>query len=125
MSYDPERMILAGEAVRPFCTPAVTAAMAAPRVPLTAAELRAEVVGRTFDSDFARLVIDRSGIVSFDSKSDFDIGRWHITDDGQYCRTWNVLDRGRPRCYRLYRDGETFELHPIDRWNVTKLRRIN
>src|SRR5439155_25174603 len=125
MSYDPERMMLAGEAVRPSCTPAVTAAMAAPRVPLTATELRVEVVGRTFDSDFARLVIDRSGIVSFDSKSDFDIGRWHITDDGQYCRTWNVLDRGHPRCYRLYRDGETFELHPIDRWNVTKLRRIN
>lgn len=125
MSYDVEAMILAGEAVRPFCTPAVTAVMAAPRAPLTAAELRAEIVGRTLDSDFARLVIDRSGIVSFDSKSDFDIGRWHITDDGQYCRTWNVLDRGRPRCYRLYRDGETFELHAIDRWGVTKLRRIN
>ncbi len=30
-----------------------------------------------------------------------------------------------PRCYRLYRDGETFELHAIDRWGVTKLRRIN
>ena len=99
--------------------------MAPQRAPLTATELRAEIVGRTFDSDFARLVIERNGIVSVESKGDFDIGRWRVTDDGQYCRTWNVGDRGRPRCYRLYRDGDTFELHAIDRWGVTKLRRIN
>jgi Beta-lactamase len=125
MSYDVEGMILAGESVRPFCAAAVGSAMPAPRAPLTAAELRAEMVGHVFDSGFARLVIDRSGLVSFESKSDFDIGRWHITDDGQYCRTWNVLDRARQRCYRLYRDGESFELHPVDRWGITKLRRVN
>ena len=125
MSYDVEGMILAGEAVRPFCTSAGAAVMAPQRAPLTATELRAEIVGRTFDSDFARLVIERNGIVSVESKGDFDIGRWRVTDDGQYCRTWNVGDRGRPRCYRLYRDGDTFELHAIDRWGVTKLRRID
>src|SRR5207302_1780989 len=64
MSYDPERMFLAGEAVRPFCTPAVTAAMAAPLVPLTAAELRAEGVGRTFASDFARVAAAFAGCAS-------------------------------------------------------------
>jgi Beta-lactamase len=124
MSYDVEGMILAGETIRPFCTPAA-AAMAPPRAPLTASELQAEVVGRTFDSDFWRLAIDRSGVLFVDSKDDTDVGRWHITDGGQYCRTWNVWDRGRPRCYRVYRDGETFELHAIDRWNVTKLRRTH
>ena len=50
---------------------------------------------------------------------------WQITDDGQFCRTWNVWDRGRPRCYRLYREGETFALHAVDRWGVVKLRRMN
>jgi len=125
MSYDVEGVILAGEAVRPLCTPTGTAMMTPNRTPLSATELRAEIVGRAFDSDFARLMIDRSGIVSSESKGDVDIGRWHITDDGRYCRTWNVGDRGRPRCYRVYRDGETFELQPVDRWVVTKLRRIN
>jgi hypothetical protein len=125
MSYDVEGMILAGEAIRPLCPSAVAAVRAPSRAPLTASDLRAEVVGRTFDADFWRLFIDRSGVVSVESKSDFDVGRWHITDDGQYCRTWNVWDRGRSRCYRLYRDGETFELHAVDLWGVTKLRRTN
>jgi hypothetical protein len=69
---------------------------------------------------FALLLV---GVVTLDAKGDVDVGRWHITDDGQYCRTWNVGDRGRLRCYRVYRDGEAFELHAVDRWTVTKLRR--
>jgi hypothetical protein len=71
----------------------------------------------------ATIAVDRSGVVTVDAKGDVDVGRWHITDDGQYCRTWNVGDRGRLRCYRVYRDGEAFELHAVDRWTVTKLRR--
>jgi hypothetical protein len=90
---------------------------------MTAGELRAEMVGRTFDSGAATIAVDRSGVVTVDAKGDVDVGRWRIADDGQYCRAWNVGDRGRLRCYRVYRDGEAFELHAVDRWTVTKLRR--
>ena len=62
--------------------------------------------------------------MTLDTKAEVDVGRWRITADGQYCRTWNVTDRGRPRCYRVYRDGEAFELHAVDRWTVAKLRRL-
>ena len=65
------------------------------------------------------------GVATIESSSDLDVDPWQITDDGQFCRTWNVWDRGRPRCYRLYREGETFALHAVDRWGVVKLRRMN
>jgi hypothetical protein len=42
-----------------------------------------------------------------------------------YGLDWNVWDRARPRCYRLYRDWETFALYAIDRWSITKLRRTH
>ena len=122
-SSDVESMILAGEAIRPLCAPSATAAVAPARAPMTAAELRAEMVGRTFDSGAATITFDRSGVVTVNAKVDVDVGRWRTTYDGQYCRTWNVGDRGRLRCYRVYRDGEAFELHAVDRWTVTKLRR--
>ena len=122
-SSDVESMILAGEAIRPLCAPSATAAVAPPRAAMTAGELRAELVGRTFDSGASTIAVDRSGVVTVDAKGDVDVGRWQITDDGQYCRAWNAGDRGRLRCYRVYRDGEAFELHAVDRWTVTKLRR--
>ena len=37
-----------------------------------------------------------------------------------YCRTWNVWDNGRTRCYTVYRDGEAFELHLEDRLSKFK-----
>ncbi len=123
MSYDVEGMILAGEAIRPFCAPAAAAPLAPPRAALSASDLRAALVGGTFQLDFARMTIEPGGVATIESSSDLDVGRWQITDDGQFCRTWNVWDRGRPRCYRLYREGETFALHAVDRWGVVKLRR--
>jgi len=122
-SFDVEGMILAGEAIRPFCAPSAPAAVALPRPPMTAGELRVEMVGRTFDAGASTIAIGQSGVVTVDSKGDVDVGRWHITGDGRYCRAWNVGDRGRLRCYQVYRDGEAFELHAVDRWTVTKLRR--
>jgi len=125
MSYDVEGMILAGEAIRPFCAPAAAAPMAPPRAALSASDLRAALVGGTFQLDFARMTIEPGGVATIESSSDLDVGRWQLTDDSQFCRTWNVWDRGRPRCYRLYREGETFALHAVDRWGVVKLRRMN
>ena len=40
-----------------------------------------------------------------------------------YCRTWNVWDNGRTRCYTVYRDGEAFELHLEDRLSKFVLTR--
>ena len=117
-------MILAGEAIRPLCAPSAAAAVAPPRAPMTAGELRSrDRRSHVRLPGLATFAFDRSGVVTLDAKGDVDVGRWHVTDDGQYCRTWNVGDRGRLRCYRVYRDGEAFELHAVDRWTVTKLRR--
>lgn len=124
-SYDVEGMILAGEALRPLCTPVVAAVTAPPPAPLSARELRAELVGRTFEANRLHLTIDGRGVVIGESGGQYDVGRWHITDDGQYCRAWNVWDRARTRCYRVYRDGDGLEMHPVDRWNVTRLRRVS
>jgi hypothetical protein len=122
MIYDVPALIRAGESIRPFCSPATTTA-AAPRTPMTASELQAELPGRTFVSELSRWVLDPSGTTWAESKSDFDIGRWHITDDGQYCRTWNVWERRLPGCFTVYRDGETFEFHSPDRWILTTVKR--
>ena len=86
---------------------------AQPRAPMTAGELRAEMVGRTVDSRGVRndRRWTRAASSPWDAKGDVDVGRWHVTDDGRYCRTWNAGDRGRLRCYRVYRDGEALELH--------------
>ncbi len=56
-------------------------------------------------------------------RSDVDVGAWHVTTDGRYCRTWNVWDNGRSRCYTVYRDSEAFELHLEDRLNKFVLTR--
>ena len=93
-SSDVESMILAGEAIRPLCAPSATAAVAPPRAAMTAGELRAELVGRTFDSGASTIAVDRSGVVTVDAKGDVDVGRW------QHHRRRPVLpgvERGRPR----------------------------
>jgi hypothetical protein len=123
MIYDVPALIRAGEAIRPFCPAATTTAAPPARSPMTASELRAELAGRTFDSGVSRWVLDPSGVAWAEAKSDFDVGRWHITDDGKYCRTWNVWERGLPGCFTVYRDGETFELQSLDRWTLIRVKR--
>ena len=124
MSYDNESMVLAAEAIRPFCTPATSAVAAPPRTPLTAAEIRTEVTGHTFYSGRGHTFFDASGLIYSGSPDSVDVGRWSITAEGQFCRTWNVSDSARPRCLRVYREGETFEFHPVDRWFVGTARRV-
>jgi hypothetical protein len=60
-----------------------------------------------------------------------DVGRWHITPDGQFCRTWHVWDNRWERCYTIsldwpimYRGGESFELSVTDRWGTEMYRRV-
>jgi hypothetical protein len=123
-TYDIETMILAGEAIRPFCTSApAPAAPQAPAAPLSAAELRAELPGNTFGVGLVRVFIAPDGRQYSAVGTGVDVGRWRITPEGLYCRSWNVSDGGRERCYRVYRDGETFSFHVHDRWTVLRWTR--
>ena len=88
MSYDNESMVLAAEAIRPFCTPATSAVAAPPRTLLTAAEIRTEVTGHTFYSGRGHTFFDASGLIYSGSPDSVDVGRWSITAEGQFCRTW-------------------------------------
>jgi hypothetical protein len=45
-----------------------------------------------------------------------DVGRWHITPDGQFCNRWHVWGSRREGCYTVYREGETFEFSQKDRF---------
>jgi hypothetical protein len=124
-TYDIETMILAGEAIRPFCTaaPAAQAAPQTPAAPLSAAELRAELPGNTFGAGLVRVFIAPDGRQYVAAGTGVDVGRWRITPEGFYCRVWNVADGGRERCYRVYRDGETFTFNVHDRWTVLRWTR--
>jgi hypothetical protein len=146
---DLESMVLAGEAIRPFPCPAGSAETLPPaRPPLTASDLRAEVPGRTFYRDrvtsFPGIFGGRLNmLVAADGRlygtltrrpgggMEHDVGRWHITPEGQFCRTWHVWDHRRERCYTLsvslpvmYQGGETYEFAATDRWDTALYRRV-
>jgi CubicO group peptidase (beta-lactamase class C family) len=123
--HDPETMILAGEAIRPFCTSAPSDELpkAVQNPPLTVTELRAELPGNTFGSGGVRVFIAPDGRQYVAVGTRVDVGRWRITPAGIYCRTWNVIDGGRERCYHVYRDGENFDFHVNDRWTVLRWTR--
>jgi hypothetical protein len=112
-TYDVDSMILAGEMIRPFCAsgPGEGSPRPPQPVPLTASELHAELPGNTFEVGRQQIFIEPGGRAYGRSRSDVDVGAWQVTADGRYCRTWNVWDNGRSRCYIVYRDGEAFELH--------------
>lgn len=123
-NFDLESMVLAGEAIRPFCASGPAAGPSPPqRSPLTANELRAELPGNTFHVDRSHIFLAPGGRLHGAVGDDMDVGWWRITPDGHYCRAWNVRDGRRERCYAVYRDGETFDLHMRDRWGTESLRR--
>ena len=121
--HDLETMILAGEAIRPFCaTPPAPAATLTP-APLTAAELHAELPGHTFGTGPLRVFIAPDGRQYLVSGATIDVGRWRVTPEGLYCRTWHAADDGRERCHHVLRDGETFTFQVHDRWTVFRWTR--
>jgi hypothetical protein len=85
---------------------------------LSAAELQAELPGNTFGTGGLRVFIAPGGLLFLAVGTNVDVGRWRITPEGLYCRTWNVSDGRRERCYHVYRDAETFTFHVHDRWAV-------
>jgi hypothetical protein len=124
-NFDLESMVLAGEAIRPFCVSAPPSGPSPPpRSPLTATELRAELPGNTFYAGRYHFFMAPGGrLYGVPGNDDIDVGSWRITPDGSYCRGWNVFDGRRERCFAVYRDGETFDLHVRDRWGTVSLRR--
>jgi hypothetical protein len=123
-----ESMILAGEAVRPFCpssaagaTPPSSAPPSAP--PLTEDEARAALAGKTLRTGRQEIVLEAGGRLYGTIGDDVDVGTWHVTLDGRYCRTRNVWDGRRPRCYTVHRAGEALELRVEGRWGKFVLDR--
>jgi hypothetical protein len=139
---DLESLILAGESVRPFPCPEGSAETPpVPPQPLTAGDLCTEVTGHTFYRDPVTIFpaifggrltmfVAGDGVLygTFsrrpDGGTEHDVGRWHITPEGQFCHTWHVWDRRRERCFAVYREGETFELYPQDRLGKDEYRRV-
>jgi hypothetical protein len=74
--------------------------------------------------DFSQIAIDRGGTLTVESIVGLDVGRWHVTGDGRFCRVWQVGDRGRLRCHHVHRDGDDIELRSDDRWSVLRFRRV-
>jgi hypothetical protein len=148
-NFDLESMVLAGEAIRPFPCPAGSAETSSPaRPPLTADDLRAEVPEHTFYREpvtifpsvfsgrFAMFVgADGTLYGTFTPQSDgvteHDVGRWRITPEGQFCRTWHAWDHRRERCHTLrrsrpgaYHGGDSFDFVATDRWGAPPYRRV-
>jgi len=141
--YHVDTMVLAGEAVRPFPCPAESggAPPLPARQPLTAGNLYAELAGHTLYRDPVNIfpVVFGGHLTVFlaangvqygtlktepDGGTEQDVGTWHITPEGQFCRTWHVWDGRRERCYTMYREGETFEFSPKDRFVKEVYRRV-
>jgi hypothetical protein len=140
-NQDVEAMVLAGEAIRPFPCPAGAGEEPRPRQrqPLSASELSAALPGNTFYSDLitmfpviyghGNIFLSLDGVLYGTFTSNLaggtwqDIGRWHITPEGQLCSRWHALDNRWERCVAVYREGETFELYRQDDWMQAVYRR--
>lgn len=133
--YDLDAMVRAGEAIRPFPCPAGSAEAPPARQLLRANDLQALFAGHTLDAHGGHrfpfydlgpvhLYLAAGGVLYGTSHESVDVGTWHITSDGQWCRTWHVWDGGRERCYTVSRVGtDQFTLYPHDtwdRWDVTR-----
>jgi hypothetical protein len=133
-NFDVDAMVLAGEAIRPFpCSSGSGEKPPGVRQPLTASELRAEFREHTFyvgrghrfpldDAGPLNLFLAADGMQYGASKDGFDVGTWRITPDGLFCDAW--WGGWRERCSAVYREGETFELHPKDRLEKEVFRRV-
>lgn len=122
---DLESMVLAGEALRPFCSSAPADARSpSPGPPLTESEVRAALSGKRFRAGTQELYLEAGGRLYLTSGDDIDVGAWHVMPDGRYCRTWNVGDGRRLRCYTLHRAGATLELYVEGRWGKVALERV-
>ena len=123
--FDVDSMILAGESLRPFCAPPAAAAAPEPGpVALTSAEVAASFVGHAYVVGPQRLVFAPGGRLYSSTPEEVDVGTWHIAPDARVCRRWNMNDRGRERCYAIFRQGDdAWDLDNPDRFSRFTVRR--
>ena len=125
-NVDLESMILAGEALRPFCQTGPGSATVSGNAALTEGELRRELTGMTFRAGRQEITFEAGGrLYGTLGEEDLDVGTWEITPDGRYCRSWNVWDAQRRRCYTVRRAGNRLELQPEGRWSVAYFERVS
>jgi hypothetical protein len=100
------------------------------RQPLTAGELRAELAGHTFYRGPVNVYFAGNGVLYGTYKADSDlgtqrdVGRWHLTPEGQFCRQWHPWDGRRERCSAVSPEGETFVFSAKDRFETWVYRRV-
>jgi hypothetical protein len=123
-NFDVDSMILAGESLRPFCAPPATAAAPAPpRVALTAAELASDFVGHVYVFGPQRIEYAPGGRLWGSLAEEVDVGTWEITPDARVCRSWNMWDGRRRRCYAILRTDDGWEVDVPGRFTRAVLRR--
>jgi hypothetical protein len=121
-NFDLDSMILAGESLRPLCTPPATAVAPAPRVPLTAGELGSTFTGRGYVVGVQKLTFAPGGRLYGSTPEDHDVGTWEIASEGRICRTWNSWDGRRRRCYVVYKKDDRWDLDIPERLTRLTLR---
>ncbi len=143
--YDVDAMVLAGEAIRPFPSSARPGQPPHERQPLSASALHTELPGYTFYADtwnslpmmfgahfslpmmfgaHFNFFVATNGAQYAMLTGETEVGRWRITPEGEYCRTWFVWDNRRERCFTADREGETFTFYPKDGLGKQVFRRV-
>ena len=120
--FDIDSMVTAGESLKPFCT-APALAQASPPPAMTVDQLKSDFVGQAYLIGAQRIEFATNGRLLGSVPDDQDMGTWEITPDARVCRTWTKWDGGRPRCYFVYKVGETWEIDILDRFTRLTLRR--
>jgi hypothetical protein len=84
--------------------------------PMTAEQVRASVVDKTYYGTTDRGIDwamyrsaegEMRGRSTWDGGSETDIGSWWVNDDGSYCAKWTNWQGGREGCWFIYDNGET------------------
>jgi len=122
-NFDLDSMILAGESLRPFCTPPAALAAQTPRTPATADELRASFVGHQYIVGLQKVTFAPGGRLYGSTPDDQDVGTWEISPDARMCRTWNSWDGRRQRCYVVYKKDDGWDAEIPERLTGFTFRR--
>ncbi len=123
-----EPLTAAADALAPLCRRSATDTVTDPaddRPPLTAAALRAHLVGNTFYYERWNFYPAPSGHIYAASDDSLLLGRWRIDPSGHFCTRYATWRGGAENCYRVFaRADDAFEMRPFERWNDVALRRV-
>lgn len=94
------------------CIAVMASGIAHAEEPLTAAEVRAALLGNTGVGTTSRgdaywVYRNPNGEQVLQTDGGFsDEGEWRITDDGELCSKWEKIRKGEELCLKFYRLGE-------------------